>query len=84
MGVGLERVALAWDGTHYELSTCGAGVPCAARRTAGSGRYVAELCGTQNTRTIDSIGAPVCVDTGRATCASRELSYPGPDVDAEL
>lgn len=84
MGVGVERVELDWDGTHYDLSTCGPGTPCAARQPAEPGRYVAELCATESTRTIDSIGAPACVDTGHRVCKELEFDLPGPPVNADL
>lgn len=84
MGVGVERVEIDWDGTHYGLSSCGAGTPCAARRIAEPGRYVAELCALKSTRTIDSIGAPTCVDTGQRVCLRVEFDLPGPPVQADL
>lgn len=84
MGIGVEHVELDWDGTHYELSSCKAGTPCAARRVSEPGRYVAELCALKSTRTIDSIGAPTCVDTGQRVCARVEFELPGPPVHAEL
>lgn len=84
MGIGVERMELDWDGTHYELSSCGGGLPCAARRVAEPGRYVAELCAIRSSRTIDSIGAPACVDTGQRVCAHVEFELPGPPVQGEL
>lgn len=84
MGVGVEREELAWDGSFYELSTCGSGAPCAERRLARPGRYAAELCAVRNTRTNDSIGAPVCVDTGARVCGRVEFDFPGPDASGEL
>jgi len=76
MGVGVEKVDFAWDGTYYELDQCPGGKACAARRTAGPGRYEAELCAVRSTRTIDSIGAPVCVDTGQHACARVLFDFP--------
>jgi hypothetical protein len=76
VGVALTHAELDWDGSHYEAGVCGAGVPCVTRKVAPKGRYVAELCATRGERTNDSIGFPVCIESGDRVCKAVELEYP--------
>jgi len=76
MGVAVTVAELDWDGSYYEPGTCGAGVPCVTRRLAAEGHYVAEFCAARGARTNDSIGVPLCVDSGEHRCASVEFDYP--------
>jgi hypothetical protein len=76
MGLPMTDTEFVWDGTYYEASTCGAGVPCVAERRANDGHYVAEWCGLRGTRTIDSIGAPQCIEGGDRRCVSVAFDFP--------
>lgn len=77
VGVAVTHAELDWDGSYYETGVCGQGVSCVTRKIAAPGRYVADVCATRGERTNDSIGFPVCIESGERACASVELSYPG-------
>jgi hypothetical protein len=79
MGVPVADTEFEWDGRYYEASTCGTGRPCAAERHAENGRYVAEMCVLRGARTIDSIGAPQCIENGERKCVSIEFEFPSPE-----
>jgi len=76
MGVAMTDTEYVWDGRYFEASTCGAGRACAAERFAGSGKYVAEMCALRGSRTIDTIGAPQCIENGERKCVSLEFDFP--------
>ncbi len=76
MGLPMMDTEFVWDGTYYEASTCGAGVPCVTERHASDGPYVAEWCGLRGSRTIDSIGAPQCIEGGGRRCVSVPFDFP--------
>ncbi len=77
MGVPVTREEFAWNGTYFEPGLCNGTTPCVTERVVAPGRYVAELCAPHGARTNDSIGAPVCVESGERSCAKREFDFPG-------
>jgi len=82
---GAER---AWDGSYYELGTCGAGVTCGSRRYAPAGHYVASMCAGQGILVPPdgTLGAdgPQCSAQDPPDCVMVPFDFPGPPVLGHL
>ncbi len=68
-----EGETLAWDGTYWDPSTCGAQVQCRSRRCAAPGRYTAQMCAYRST---SDAGTGYCMAVENPTCVDVPFDYP--------
>jgi hypothetical protein len=75
--VALTTIETSWDGSYVESSTCGNAVACTMPRFVRPGRYVAHMCATPGTLSMDG-PAPTCTSTGPEECVDMPFDLPGP------
>jgi len=80
LGLSFASGELAWDGSTYPTSTCGAGVPCYRPTFVPPGRYVAHMCATPGKLASPMGAAPVCTATGAMECVDVPFDLPGKSV----